>query len=160
MKSEGECLSENEEHARFLRRRLEEGNVFAAASPPPASPGTRGAHEAQPSSGGIKHDAGKPRFDLIPPDALRQVAEVFAYGPAKGIYEDRNWEKGLDWGRVFAATQRHLWAFWNGEDVDESGHLHLAHAATDILMLLALASRQVGTDDRYWPEEDNHVQGA
>jgi len=49
---------------------------------------------------------------------------------------DRNWEKGIDPGRVFAAAQRHLWAYWSGEDTDEeSGLSHLDHAACNIAFL-------------------------
>jgi len=58
-------------------------------------------------SGGTKYDNDKARFDLIPPGPLYQVAELFAMGAKK--YDDRNWEKGLQWGRVFAAMMRHAW---------------------------------------------------
>lgn len=96
---------------------------------------------------GIKHDAGKHRYDLLPPDALEYMVDVFTYGARK--YEDRNWEKGMKWGRVFGATMRHLWAFWRGQDIDpESGLHHIAHAAANCLFLLAYAMRKVGEDDR------------
>ena len=96
---------------------------------------------------GVKHDDGKARYDLLPPDALDAIAQVFTYGAAK--YADRNWEGGMAWGRLFAAMMRHCWAFWRGEDVDpESGLPHLAHAGACVLMLLAYMQRGIGHDNR------------
>ncbi len=99
-----------------------------------------------PVTGGMKGQ--KPaRFDLLPGDALALVAEHFGKGGAK--YEDRNWEKGYAWGLCFAALQRHVWAFWQGEDIDaETGSLHLTAAAWHALVLLTFATRGIGTDDR------------
>jgi len=94
-----------------------------------------------------KHDDGKPRADLLPPDALLEVAKVLDYGARK--YAPRNWEKGLAWGRLSGALLRHLWAWMRGEERDlESGLPHLAHMACCALMLLASALRGVGEDDR------------
>lgn len=99
-------------------------------------------------SNGIKHDANKPRFDLIPPEALLQVAAVYSYGAAK--YAPRNWENGMEWGRVYAATQRHLHAFWAGQDLDEESALpHLAHAVFGLLALMEYAETHPEMDDRY-----------
>ena len=96
---------------------------------------------------GRKNDAGKTRYDLIPPEALDMIAQIYTFGAAK--YDDRNWEKGLSWGRCFAAAMRHLWAFWRGEDLDpESGLPHTAHAAWNCFALLTYQIRQTGTDDR------------
>lgn len=96
---------------------------------------------------GVKLDAGKPRTDLLPGDALLEVSAVLDYGARK--YAERNWEKGMAWGRLSGAALRHLWAWARGEDVDpESGHRHLAHFACCALMLLALTMRGVGADDR------------
>ncbi len=94
-----------------------------------------------------KHDANKPRYDLIPPEGIEAIARVLTYGAGK--YGDRNWEGGLAWGRVFAACMRHLWAWWRGEGVDEeSGLSHLAHAACCLVFLIAYEARGVGEDDR------------
>ena len=64
----------------------------------------------------IKHDIGKARYDLLPPELLEETAQVLAYGAAK--YSANNWAAGADWGRYFAAMMRHLWAWWRGEDND------------------------------------------
>lgn len=94
-----------------------------------------------------KFDDEKPRWDLLPFDALDEVAEVLRYGAKK--YAARNWELGMRWGRLLAASLRHLTLWARGQDRDsESGHHHLAHAACCVLMLLALVRRKVGKDDR------------
>lgn len=102
---------------------------------------------ANDASADIKHDTHKPRYDLIPPEALEAIAQVLTYGADK--YEPRGWEKGARWGRYFAACMRHLWAWWRGEGDDpESGLPHLAHAACCVCFLLAYEMRGVGEDDR------------
>ena len=84
---------------------------------------------------GVKFDEGKARWDLLSPWALEEVARVAEYGARK--YEDRNWEKGIAFGRVFAAGMRHAWAWWRGEEADPETELHhLAHAAWCLLALL------------------------
>lgn len=99
-------------------------------------------------SGGVKHDAAKQRYDLVPPDALDEIVKVLTFGAQE--YNDRNWEKGMDWGRVFGACMRHLWAYWRGENTDpDSGLPHLAHAGCNIFFLLAYQLRGVEADDRH-----------
>ncbi len=96
---------------------------------------------------GRKDDSGKPRMDLLPFDALLDVGDVLAYGAQK--YAARNWEKGMDRGRLVAATLRHLANWAMGQENDpESGRHHLAHVACDALMLLALHKRGLGVDSR------------
>ena len=87
------------------------------------------------------------RFDLIPADPLRQVAEHYGRGAEK--YADRNWERGYDWSLSFAALQRHAWEFWNGEDIDEeTGSHHLAAVVFHALALLTFADTHPDGDDR------------
>lgn len=94
-----------------------------------------------------KFDIGKERYDLIPAEPLSELAKVYTFGAKK--YGDRNWEKGLTWGRVFAAIMRHLWKFWRGEKFDEeSGLHHLAHAAWGCLALLEYTKTKDYLDDR------------
>lgn len=63
---------------------------------------------------------------------------------------ERNWEKGMSWGRCYAACLRHLWAWWRGEDNDpETGLSHLDHALCCLLFLSTFVKRRVTTfDDR------------
>lgn len=87
------------------------------------------------------------RFDLMPSDALADIARVYGYGASK--YDNRNWEKGYEWGKSFAAIMRHLWAFWRGNDLDdESGLPHLAHAGFHVLTLLTFWRHYPQYDDR------------
>lgn len=97
--------------------------------------------------GATKHDAGKPRYDLIPYDALKEIAKVLSFGASK--YQDRNWEKGFSYSRPFRAAVGHLCDWFLGEENDpESGLSHLAHAACNILFLLTFRIRKTGADDR------------
>lgn len=68
---------------------------------------------------------------------------------------ERNWEKGMSWGRCFGAMMRHMWAWWGGEKVDaETGYSHLHHAAACLMFLIAYEERQIGTDDRKNPVDN------
>ena len=101
-----------------------------------------------------KDDTNKARFDLIPPRPLYQLAEVYTAGAKK--YADRNWEKGMKWGRIFGAIMRHLWSFWMGENNDrESGQPHLAHAAWGCLTLLEYTNTHPEMDDRPYQAQTN-----
>lgn len=96
---------------------------------------------------GWKQDGGKARMDLIAPEMLVGTANVLAFGAAK--YAERNWEKGMSWGRCFGALMRHMWAWWAGEKADpETGYSHLHHAACCLMFLIAYEERQIGSDDR------------
>lgn len=87
---------------------------------------------------GLKFDTGKERYDLLPPEALHDIAKVLTYGAAK--YAPNNWKLVDDpESRYFAAVQRHLWAWQRGEKLDpETNVSHLAHAACSIMFLLEL----------------------
>lgn len=94
-----------------------------------------------------KNDTGRLRFDLFPVRPLESVAEVFTIGAKK--YEDRNWEKGLKWGRVFAALMRHAWKWWRGEQLDaEDGQHHLASVVWCALVLMEYERTHPELDDR------------
>lgn len=96
---------------------------------------------------GMKHDAGKPRFDFLDPAFVTEVAAVLTYGAGK--YGAYNWQDGIAASRLFAAVQRHLWAFWSGEDQDpETGFSHLAHAACGLMFLHWTMRERPAEDDR------------
>lgn len=87
------------------------------------------------------------RLDLIPVYAQVEEAKVHGMGATK--YAPYNWRKGYNWSLSYAALQRHLVAFWNGEDTDpESGLPHLAHARWHTGTLLEFLHYGLGTDDR------------
>lgn len=100
-------------------------------------------------STGTKHDGGKLPWHLLPWDAAGQVVAVLRFGAQK--YADRNWEGGIAYSRLFSATQRHLTNWFQGrQDADpETGLSPLAHAACDVLFLLAFTLRdRKDLDDR------------
>ena len=99
-------------------------------------------------SEGTKHDTDKPRWDLLPYDAVAGTVSVLTFGANK--YADRNWENGLEYGRIYGALMRHMTAWWGGEDLDpESGLLHLDHAACCIAFLQAFVKRgRIDLDNR------------
>jgi len=110
-----------------------------------SSPNWRDAPRAHPTF--QKHDAYKPRLDLVPPELLVGMGEVLAYGARK--YSANNWAEGADWGRYYAALMRHMVAWWSGSDADpESGMSHLHHAACCLAFLTAYQERGLGHDDR------------
>ena len=88
------------------------------------------------------------RLGLLPYSSLAQISRAYAFGAAK--YSDHNWRKGYPWGWSYDALQRHLGAFWDGENNDpESGLNHLAHAGWHILTLLWFFDHMPQNDDRY-----------
>ncbi len=101
-----------------------------------------------PTNAGVKHDNGKIRYELVPPEALAGLARVLTFGAKK--YGDRNFEKGIKYSRVFGAALRHLWAWWGGEEKDpETGECHLHHAVACVVMLQTYYCRDMkGFDDR------------
>lgn len=100
------------------------------------------------TKGGVKKDEGKLRWSLLPWDAIREVVKVLMFGAKK--YDDRNWEKGMGWDRLFDATMRHNVDWWQfrEKEASDSRISHLAHMACDILFLLAYELRGVGDDNR------------
>jgi len=89
----------------------------------------------EPDGAGIRKDDDKPKWDLMPFDALNEVVLVFTYGALK--YENRNWERGMPWSKVISPLLRHTWKFIMGEKYDkESKCHHMAHVACNALFLL------------------------
>ena len=85
---------------------------------------------------GTKDDSQKPRFSLVPAEALSDVIDVLEFGSQK--YGEENWRK-VDNAqeRYFNAAMRHLMAWRKGElSDDESGLPHLAHAATCLMFMI------------------------
>jgi len=123
----------------------------------------RRSHDAlkqQKNEPALRYDAGKPRFDLLPSDALEEIAAVFAHGAEK--YGDSNWlNGGMSWRRCLGSLLRHVFAWAAGRDLDDgpggSGLPHMAHAAVNCIFLLTYAKRKLGTDDRL-KEKPNAVK--
>lgn len=100
------------------------------------------AYAAVPKPAGLKYDSGKLRYSLVPPIAMRALAEVLTFGALK--YAPNNWQL-LDNGkeRYLDALYRHLEAYRSGELVDPESNLsHLSHAITNIAFLLHFESKE------------------
>lgn len=113
--------------------------------------------DQQKAEPGSKFDGGKERIDLMSPEFVFGVSKVLTFGAMK--YGERNWEKGMSWGRCFGAAMRHMWAWWGGAlptnenyafgvTDDETGFSHLMHAGCCVMFLATYEIRCVGTDDR------------
>lgn len=88
------------------------------------------------------------QLGAVDPRSLMEVAKVAGFGAKK--YARYNFMRGYSWSLSYDALQRHLHAFWDGEDRDpESGQLHLAHAAWHCLAMISWVLRGRGTDDRH-----------
>ena len=99
-------------------------------------------------SKGIKFDGEKPRYDLVPAKALADVVDVLTYGAQK--YEPDNWLYVPEWERrYFAAAQRHIWAWKQGESVDsETGINHLAHAICCLMFMIEREANEIEGSER------------
>ena len=99
----------------------------------------------------MKYDNNKPPIHLVPTLAIEAAAKVFAFGAAK--YSENNWRDDInttEWGRSYSSLQRHLMAYWNGDDIDlESGLLHIDHALTQLIILRVAFEEGKDMDDRY-----------
>ncbi len=89
----------------------------------------------------VKHDAEKPRWDLLPVKGVALVVDVLTFGAKK--YAPDGWRTVPEWRRrYYAAALRHMVAWWSGERHDpESGLPHLAHAGCCLLFLAELEER-------------------
>lgn len=101
------------------------------------------------SSKAQTRDDGKPPLALLPPEGIKQVALVQAYGAKK--YALHDWRKGgLEATRITSCALRHVYAWLDGETLDkESGLNHLSHAACRLMFLLQNIADGTVVDDRY-----------
>lgn len=127
--------------------------IFQAITDPPIPSGE--VRVVDPKTGGAKGTK-LARFDLLPYDALWELAEHYGRGARK--YAERNWELGYPWSLSFAAAMRHLTMWWDGVNIDDDPSLldedgiprslHITAAAWHVLNLVAFTLRHAGTDDR------------
>jgi hypothetical protein len=91
---------------------------------------------------GMKHDQEKPRYDLLPPIAIDELAKVLTFGAEK--YAPNSWqlvENGIE--RYRAALLRHTFAMQAGELYDtESGLSHAGHAMCCAGFIIELQRKQ------------------
>ena len=86
---------------------------------------------------GLKHDGGKPRLDLVPPELIEAVGTVMTHGAEK--YGEASY-RDVEPKRYRAALMRHICKWLkdpHGKDED-SGLPHLWHIACNVAFLLEL----------------------
>lgn len=86
---------------------------------------------------GLKHDGGKARLDLVPPEIIEAVGKVMTFGAQK--YGENSY-KQVNPKRYRAALMRHICKWLknpHGIDTD-SGLPHLWHIACNVAFLLEL----------------------
>ncbi len=93
---------------------------------------TKDSGERQQFSTGAVRDrqAGKGRYDLLPPAAIRRLADIFERGANK--YSARNWEKGLPLSRFIDSALRHTFQYLEGRRDED----HIGQAAWNLLCAL------------------------
>lgn len=97
---------------------------------------------------GIKFDSAKAPMDLLPYESLEEIAKVLAAGEKK--YGTANWTGGIEMRRLISASMRHLGQFNSGEDYDEeTGTLHLANAACNLLFAIWMYKNRPDLDNRW-----------
>lgn len=86
---------------------------------------------------GLKHDGGKPRLDLVPPEIIEAVGAVMTHGIEK--YGEGSY-RNVDPKRYRAALMRHICKYLkNPYGIDsDSGLPHLWHIACNVAFLLEL----------------------
>ncbi len=86
---------------------------------------------------GLKHDGGKPRLDLVPPEIIEAVGAVMTHGAEK--YGEASYRQ-VEPKRYRAALMRHICKWLkNPHGIDEdSGLPHLWHIACNVAFLLEL----------------------
>lgn len=89
-----------------------------------------GAKQVFKSGAQRDEQAGKPRYDLIPPASLRRLAELYARGAEK--YDDHNWAKGMPTSRILASLLRHVEAYRIGDETED----HLAAVAWNAFAIM------------------------
>lgn len=85
-----------------------------------------------------KADAGKPDLTLVPTQIVYEIEKIRRYGTEK--YGDRDNWKRVSIDRYWQATLRHILQAWDdiGSVDEESGLLHISHAACNIAFILEL----------------------
>lgn len=92
--------------------------------------------------------ASKVPLHLVPPSAKHFLAEALGDGARK--YGPYNWrDSKISVSTYKAAMERHMDAFWDGEDyASDSGVHHVAHAMACCALLLDAMSIDMLVDDR------------
>lgn len=86
---------------------------------------------------------GKGRFDLVPLDAVWELAKVLERGAAK--YDERNWEKGIPISSCVDSMLRHTTQFMSG--ATDENHLQAILFNATALVTMMLRAEELGVDN-------------
>ena len=113
---------------------------------------TKDSGEREDFATGSRRDTrvGKGRYDLLPPEGIRRLAQLYERGAEK--YGDRNWEKGQPVSRYLDSLLRHTFAVLEGEQTED----HLAAIAWNALGAITTQERVRRGD---LPKELDDVHG-
>lgn len=112
-----------------------------------------------PPTRGLRLNKNKLRYELLPPKALKRVAEVYTKGAEKYTIRDEygaikvdggnNWREGMPYMETMGSVQRHIESWKEGEDIDSDlGTHHLANAIFGLLALIEFQEIHSNLDDR------------
>jgi len=103
-------------------------------------------------SGAIRDtNEAKPRYDLIPPDPLRRLADVYYRGGQ--LYGDNNWTQGVPCSRFLSSAMRHIEAARSGDKQED----HWAQAVWNIMGIMHFENTN-WNDLVDWTPSDNNNQ--
>lgn len=97
---------------------------------------------------------GKGRYDLLPPEGIRRLAQLYERGAQK--YDARNWEKGQPLSRLLDSGMRHAFAVLEGKQDED----HAAAVVWNFLAFITIAERITAgslpaeLDDMGWTNGD------
>lgn len=96
---------------------------------------------------GLRYNEGKLSWGLLSWPAIKEIVKVLEFGAKK--YSAWNWSNGLSFTQTFESMQRHLLAWYTGEDKDpETGLSHMAHVLCNAMFLMHFILFKTGRDDR------------
>jgi hypothetical protein len=99
----------------------------------------------------IKDGRIKPRLSLIPQLALIETAKVFTYGANK--YDEYNFSQGAKNTTYVDASLRHINKYLCNNNIDDESNLyHLAHAISNLMMVLDndLINKSIENRNKYY----------
>lgn len=99
--------------------------------------------ETFPGGATRNNDVADVAWNLLPPDALREIAKIFAEGVKS--HGARNWESGQDPESTVNHLLDHFFRWWYGDRNGKENHL--AKAAWGIITLLAFQQRGMINED-------------
>lgn len=90
----------------------------------------------------------KPGMSAVPANVLAEIGAAMQKGAAK--YGRHNWRRaGVAASVYYDAALRHLFQWWEGEDIDpDSGLPHVVQAVAGLIVLRDAVSRGMVKDDR------------